>query len=172
MHSAKAPSPEEAYLYYYDGIRPGKKKLIARTSTHVWDLSVNIEQQVLEESHPAVLDKMFAPPEDDDGDVLMDQILDATTSLRIRYMTVTHTGTKDVDWQTVLLIDVEAGTLSWEDGYRIAMQCKGLMQDCGLLDVEVEIREKVEDDDGAMARLWHAVALACQDDVDNIDFWE
>ncbi|KAK1239366.1 hypothetical protein MKX07_008854 [Trichoderma sp. CBMAI-0711] len=160
-----APSPEEANLYYYDGIAPGPK-LIARTSTNAWEFAARISLPVTKLTHPVLLERFFTPDPDDKDSILIDEILDLLIGQTVRGMTLLHYSSSNQDgWQTVLVITVEAGTLKYKEGYALAMQCKEYFKDHGIYDVECEIREEVTDTDGQVAKAWRDVALACFDNM-------
>ncbi|KAH0496173.1 hypothetical protein TgHK011_003550 [Trichoderma gracile] len=166
--AASAPSPEEAHLYYYDGISPGPK-LIARTSTNEWELSARISLPVTNETHPNLLRTFFSPDPNDKRVILMDQILDVLSEQRLRAMTILHYTTRnDAEWQTVLAITVEPGTLKFREAHAFATQLKIMMGARNLLDVECEIREEVSP---TVAQAWGDVALAYIDGIDNIEKW-
>ncbi|KAL7810759.1 hypothetical protein V8C44DRAFT_365397 [Trichoderma aethiopicum] len=164
----QAPSPEEAALYYYDGIRPGPK-LIARTSSNVWDFSTRIYMPVTESTHPILLDRFFHNRGDGNGNVVPDHILGVLKGVDMTAITVVHHSDRNQDeWQTVLLVDVKAGTLAWEKAVTLALQCKELMVEFGIKDAECEIREAARAPEEEKVD-WEFMALALPDDIDDID---
>lgn len=101
-----------------------------------------------------------------------DHVLEVLKGLDMTAITVVHHSDCNQDkWQTVLMVDVNAGTLTWERAITLALECKELMVDFGIEDAECEIRE------AARAPTEEKVdrefmALALPDDMDDIENWE
>ncbi|TFA97552.1 hypothetical protein CCMA1212_010722 [Trichoderma ghanense] len=178
--AARQPSLEEALLYYYDGIS-ACPKLIARSSNLIWDFAPRMSIPLNATTHPLLVERLFFPPasngddgDGDDRDSLLYEILDILLGYPMVAIAFLHTCTRNQNWQTVLVVDVKPGRLTWAEGYELAWHCKAVMHEHGIFDVECEVREALggdDDDDGQVAKLWHDVSLAFEDDVDDIADW-
>ncbi|KAH7889041.1 hypothetical protein F5I97DRAFT_1935411 [Phlebopus sp. FC_14] len=132
-------SEDEAQNYYY-GL-PSRPLLIARTSTHRWEMPTGGEAYF----KPKVLRIV--------GSHVIEEIWEEKLAPEIH----TILGENKVDWSStdivrigysdehfgeiILWIGVNPKSLSHELGFDVAQKCKKVLRDRGIDDVEVEIRE-------------------------------
>ncbi len=143
-----APSPtsrisaEEAKLYYY-GL-PSRPVLVARTTTTPWEMPTGPEvylkpkelrvvgrHKIVDVWNDNMAGKVFA---------ILDENKVQVTSIdlvRFGYYPGEPSG------GVIVWIGVQPGSLSQEGGHDVAHQCKRVLSDNGLTDVDVEIRESI-----------------------------
>ncbi|KAL7921498.1 hypothetical protein ACQKWADRAFT_295224 [Trichoderma austrokoningii] len=95
--------------------------------------------------------RSFLPAEDDA--VLRQQWNDATSSLRMQIMEAVNVA----DWTAIdilrvglreefrntLLIAVTPDSMSWQEGHSLALRCKAILEEHGIIEIHCEIRESV-----------------------------
>ncbi|KAH9047194.1 hypothetical protein EDB84DRAFT_524333 [Lactarius hengduanensis] len=135
------PSKLEAYTYYA-GL-PSRPRLIARTGTP-WEEPTGPEAYSRLRELRVVGEHEISDVWEDDLALKVHAVLHAkgvdwtsTDVVRIRYIDDDDDPSGDV----VLWIGVKPDSLSYKVGIDVALQCKGLLLDYGINDVEVEIRQ-------------------------------
>ncbi|RYP91918.1 hypothetical protein DL770_001978 [Monosporascus sp. CRB-9-2] len=139
------PSPEERDEYYHGFA--GKPKLVARTSCGVWTKPQHEEGwgQKLCQTR-----KQYAAIGEHDiirkwSKIICIQIAHALKACHWNHFFPIRTGLRGTHFRhnspVVLLIAVDEDTLSWEDGITAALQCRSILRDFQIGDVEVEILE-------------------------------
>jgi hypothetical protein len=140
------PSSEERDLYYF-GLR-NIPKLVARSSTFVW----KNPQRPGFSTFTGTLNqypKSFRPARRDVS--LHQQWNNAASSLRMKILQAASVA----DWAAIdilsvglneelnntLLIAVAPGSMSWHQGHVLALECKSILEEHGIMDVHCEIRE-------------------------------
>ncbi|KAH0496165.1 hypothetical protein TgHK011_003543 [Trichoderma gracile] len=73
---------------------------------------------------------------------LIHEIIEAVDKTRLSAIDIMRIMQKG-ESQNVLMVSVKPYTLSWEDGRRIALQCKAILESHGVDDLHCEIRELV-----------------------------
>lgn len=147
MNSSSPPSNREATLYYW-GL-PSCPRLVARSSTHVWEDPGPVDGGPFTYPPSFLTFKSFRPAA---GDPLLHRLWnDATSSLRIQIVDALSAA----DWtavdilrvgrvggfRTTLLVSVKPKTLSWSQAHRITLLCKAILEEHGIDNVHCEIRE-------------------------------
>ncbi|PON22955.1 hypothetical protein TGAM01_v208210 [Trichoderma gamsii] len=142
MASPSPPSSKEADLYYW-GL-PSRPKLVARSSTHVWE-------DPFWSPSPSMMHKSLRPA---DGNPLLHRLWnDATSSLRNQIVEAVDAA----DWtavdilrlgcagefHTTLLVSVKPASLSWSQAHPITLRCKAILEGHGIDNVHCEIRESI-----------------------------
>ncbi|RYO73591.1 hypothetical protein DL764_010555 [Monosporascus ibericus] len=139
------PSPEERDQYYY-GLAE-KPKLVARTSCSIWTKPQHEEgwDQELCQSR-----KLYAAIGEHDvvqkwSKILCVQVARALENCHWNYFFPIRIGLKEYSFRdscpVILLIAVDKDTLSWKDGITAALQCRSILRDFQIGDVEVAILE-------------------------------
>lgn len=138
---AHPPTPEERDLYYY-GL-PSCPKLVARSSTKVWQKSI-----MTSGTYSSLCPKVLRPA--GQHPVFNRLWNDATSSLRTQILQtiksapdwaavdIMRVGLPD-DLHTTLLISVKPDSLTWERGYDIALQCKKISEQHEIYNIDCEI---------------------------------
>lgn len=147
MESPTPPSDREANIYYY-GL-PSCPKLVARSSTHVWEDPCRLDRTTY--PGPTNTYKTLRPA---GGDPLLHRLWnDATSSLRIQIIEAVSA----VDWRavdilrlgwvgefhTTLLVSVKPESLSWSQAHPLTLRCKGILEAHGISNVHCEMRESI-----------------------------
>lgn len=134
-------SDEEARLYYA-GL-PSRPLLVARTGTTPFELPTGPEAYPkLKELRIAGNHKIKEIWEDNLG-LKVIAILDEKKVLWTSIDVVRFGYEEEPSGNVVIWIGVKPGSLSREHGMDVALQCKGLLLDHNLDDVDVEIRESL-----------------------------
>lgn len=141
--SLSPPSKREAQLYYY-GL-PSRPKLVARTGPP-WKDFADTEDPIVRELSPLGDHPMQHQWEGTDG--LNRRVLDLLDELNVRWTSIDPVRFRweeryEVSSQAVVWIGVVPGSLSSEDGVVAVLKCKKLLEERGVADAEVEIRESV-----------------------------
>lgn len=144
MSEPYKPDDEERD-YYYFGIA-GKPRLVARTSHECWSRPENTGAYTGQrrKQYLAVLeyqqDELVSRWTND----LTLALVQALNECRWSYFFPIRIGLDDTlssEFPTILLIAVEEDSLQWEQGLPIALECRKILRDFKIADVEVEIRE-------------------------------
>ncbi|KAI1381235.1 hypothetical protein F4677DRAFT_440448 [Hypoxylon crocopeplum] len=139
------PGDEERDLYYFGFA--GEPKLVARMSQHRW---VKPEYKEWDDfgqvpkRYRAICDAI--PTWTRDVSVRIVEALKKCAwsyffPVRIGFETVCFVGAPPNTFLIVLLIAVEEDSLQWEAGIAVALQCRDILREHEISDVEVEIRE-------------------------------
>ncbi|RYP55221.1 hypothetical protein DL770_010933 [Monosporascus sp. CRB-9-2] len=139
------PSQEERDEYYYGFA--GKPKLIARTSCSIWAKPQH--EQGWDQKLCQTRKRYAAIGEHDIvrkwSKFLCLQVTHALTNCHWNYFFPIRIGLRGARLRdkspVVLLIAVDEDTLSWKDGITAALQCRSILRDFQISDVEVEILE-------------------------------
>ncbi|KAL7955903.1 hypothetical protein V8C34DRAFT_326768 [Trichoderma compactum] len=148
------PTEEECRLYYY-GL-PYCPRLVARSSTHVWEIrqlplstSSNPRENMVPKAlaqcpeHPAY-HLWFDPACSLRGDIVQAvTAANATDWVSIDLIGIRDNDGFNTDFVATLMVTVKPGKVSWSAGYAIARQCKSILEAHNILDVECEIRESI-----------------------------
>lgn len=142
------PSHEESELYYY-GL-PSCPKLIARSSTHIWQNpqrpgfttftgTLNMYPKLLRPvgKHPQ-LHRLW----NNATSSLGVQILQAVSGTDWTAIDILRVGLND-EFHITFLIAVKPDTLSWHRAHTLTLRCKAILEEEGIHDVHCEIRESV-----------------------------
>ncbi|RYO83609.1 hypothetical protein DL766_006462 [Monosporascus sp. MC13-8B] len=139
------PSPEERDEYYYGFA--GNPKLVARTSCDIWAKPQHEEGW---DQKLCQTPKRYAAIGDHDivrkwSKILCVQVAHALNNCHWNYFCPIRIGLKGNRFRdncpVVLLIAVDWDTLSWKDGITTALQCRSILRNFQIGDVEVEIME-------------------------------
>jgi len=131
----------EAKHYYY-GLY-SKPVLIARTGNNAWEEPTGPEAYLLPKELRTVGNHPLQEVWEDELSDRMHKILERE-GVRWTSTDVARIGFVAESWAPVCIwIGVEPNTLSREDGFNIAQECKKLLVANNIHDVEVEIRESV-----------------------------
>ncbi|KAK0207623.1 hypothetical protein IW262DRAFT_1281921 [Armillaria fumosa] len=148
-HSSESPratsspqsrvSAEEAHSYYAGLV--SKPVLVARTSITPYEAPTGPEAYPRLKELRIVGDHDIQDVWEDDlalkvHAILSEKGVDWTSTNVVRIGYVDESSSSVILW-----IGVKPDSLSYEDGISVALQCKGLLLDHGIDDVEVEIRE-------------------------------
>lgn len=140
-----APVSETESKLYYVGL-PSQPPLIARTSTTPWSPPKDSEEAELQrkELGPANHPALRAVWEDD----LAGKVIDLLDSRKVKWTSadIVRIGCEALDVRphpVVLWLGVVPQSLSFDDGDVVAHECKRLLEERGISDVDVEIRESV-----------------------------
>ncbi|XXG94083.1 hypothetical protein Hte_000335 [Hypoxylon texense] len=138
------PNDEERDEYYF-GIA-GSPRLVARTSHDRWSRPVHEEPWGIRRR------KRYAPVlEHEQHDIVSRWTKDLTFALVKALNKCSWTfffpirigldDTRLAELATILLIAVEEDSLQWEEGIAVALECRKILRDFKIANVEIEIRE-------------------------------
>ncbi|KAI0874956.1 hypothetical protein GGS24DRAFT_516147 [Hypoxylon argillaceum] len=157
------PDEDERTCYYYGFA--GLPRLVARTSNDRWTK----QQHITGWDHLCQIPKRYAPVYQEKiisnwtEDVSL-AIIEALNLCSWSYFFPIRIGLQNIIFRrgspevpTVLLIAVEPGSLEWEEGITVALECRGILQNFQIFDVEVEICEAMYKDQGASTELEAAI---------------
>ncbi|POS69320.1 hypothetical protein DHEL01_v212286 [Diaporthe helianthi] len=145
MEGPYKPDDEERDEYYY-GLA-GKPRLVARTSHNRWSRpktpgSFSWPAKQIRKRFTAVSNSEIVTTKwTKDLDLALIKGLDGC---RWSYFFPIHLDLEDTSMRevpTVLLVAVERDSLQWEEGVTIALECRRILQEFKIANVEVEIRE-------------------------------
>ncbi|KAL1857559.1 hypothetical protein Daus18300_010317 [Diaporthe australafricana] len=138
------PDDEERDEYYY-GIA-GKPRLVARTSSSRWSKPENTGAffgqcrkryaAILEREQPEIVSKWTR--------TLTLALVNGLRDCSWSYFFPIRIGLRETslsELPTILLVAVEEGSLQWEEGVTVALECRKILRDFEIANVEVEIRE-------------------------------
>ena len=144
MVSYKAPSEFEQE-HYYDGLK-FSPRLVARTSTDVWDPATRKLLLNTARGHRAL--NLWNDP----GMVLVKKIqLElcergvSFTSIGLWRIGYSHDFAPSRRAPPVVLITVHRGSTSWKEGLEAALGCKAVLEQYGVADVHCEVREPLQE---------------------------
>ncbi|KAI1208240.1 uncharacterized protein F4807DRAFT_461964 [Annulohypoxylon truncatum] len=145
----RKPSPEERDNYYF-GLA-GTPKLIARTSCNPWVKQTRVEEGWNQSIHVPIRKEYDTVDIESDivakwSPELVEQLICSLRGCEWSFFFPIRIGLERTirdssDFPTILLIAVEDGTLSWDEGINIALGCREVLRLHNIGDVEVEIRE-------------------------------
>ncbi|RSM21028.1 hypothetical protein CDV31_000075 [Fusarium ambrosium] len=149
MVSPIPPSREEQMGYYYGLL--SRPRLIARSSTNPWvrrrdrESTLGKSLSLVGRDHPIIRlwnDRNSALRQ---GITPIIRGIDWTDVrvLRIGYDREYWTG-EESEQPVTLLIEVRKDSTSWEHAYTVVVACRAVLQQCGIHDVHVEIRQPRE----------------------------
>ncbi|KAL7962089.1 hypothetical protein V8C34DRAFT_326655 [Trichoderma compactum] len=139
------PTDEERRLYYL-GL-PSCPKLVARSSRHIWVNKTRFRYNARHDSNLKTLRPVGRRP-------LLHRLWNnASSSLRVQILQAVSVA----DWTAIdilrvcingegpvtLMVAVSPGSLSWRDGYAIAVRCQSILEAHGIYGVHCEIRESL-----------------------------
>lgn len=155
---------EDERTYYYYGLA-GLPRLVARTSDHRWTKQQHITGwdylcQIPKRYAPVYQEKIISKWTED----VSLAIIEALNLCSWSYFFPIRIGLQNIIFRrgspevpTVLHIAVEPGSLEWEEGITVALECRGILQNFQIFDVEVEICEAMYKDQGASTELEAAI---------------
>ena len=146
----RRPSAEEQDLYYF-GL-PSQPKLVARSSTAAWEKLVDRTDPFW----PSMRTKSLSPPGrhplaplwNDTNGTLRKDIIKALAAVEWHAIDVACLGYDSLNGEEpegpqpiTLFVSVEPATVAWEEGHRIVMQCKAILERHGISDIDCEMKE-------------------------------
>ncbi|KAI0399435.1 hypothetical protein F4802DRAFT_589459 [Xylaria palmicola] len=147
MAAPYRPSERERCQYFYG--QTGNPPLVARTSIDRWTQPVHLKEDMglvhIPKKWVALPPEVYQSQWTSDVHSAIELTLSScswTSFLPVRvgvYHPVHESGR--YLFSTILLVAVEPGSLRWEDGLAIALQCREVLTYFGILGVEVEICE-------------------------------
>jgi len=140
-----APVSELESKFYYTGL-PSQPPLVARTSTTPWSPPKDSEEAELQrkELRPASHPALHAVWEDG----LANKVFDLLKTMEVKWtsadiLRIGHEGLAVRPYPVILWLGVVPGSLSRDDGDVVAHGCKKILEEHGISDVDVEIREAI-----------------------------
>ena len=140
-----APVSEMESKFYYAGL-PSQPPLVARTSTTPWSPPKDSEEAELQrkELRPAYHPTLHAVWENG----LADRVFDLLKTMNVNWtsadiLRIGHEGLAVRPYPVILWLGVVPGSLSHDDGDVVAHESKKILQEHGIYDVDVEIRESI-----------------------------
>ncbi|KAL6794960.1 hypothetical protein GGI42DRAFT_131857 [Trichoderma sp. SZMC 28013] len=146
LPGAPGPPTDEERKLYYLGL-PSCPKLVARSSRHIWVNKTIFKYKACHDSNLKTLRPVGTRP-------LLHRLWNnASSSLRVQILQAVSVA----DWTAIdilrvcingegpvtLMVAVSPGSLSWRDGYAIAVRCQSILEAHGVYGVHCEIRESV-----------------------------
>lgn len=143
-----APGEEESQLYYA-GL-PSRPTLVARTSTEPWRHRTDGGWPVYKTLEPVGQHPIVSLWNQSSGP-LRYRILGAIDALqwtavdilRLGYERNTNNSDVPLDNPVTLLVSVEPGSTSWSIGLSVALECRHVLGEFEIFDIEVEIKESI-----------------------------
>ncbi|KAL7903754.1 hypothetical protein GGI35DRAFT_472888 [Trichoderma velutinum] len=142
------PSEEERELYYH-GL-PSCPRFVARSSTHAWvrprrpepTMWMGTADMYTKSLRPVGSHPLLRQLWNDAASSLRVQILEAISAADWTAVDILRVGFEE-DFPITLMVAVNPETLSWEDGHKIALRCKAILEAHSIDKVHCEIRESV-----------------------------
>ena len=155
LHDVGDPSLEESKFYYY-GL-PSQPRLVARTTTTPWEYGTEKELRAIGNHHQ----KLKKAWQND----LPNQLFNLLDELKVEWTSIDMIRIAcvgDIDAPAILWLGVMPESLSGEKGVEVAIKCKKLLLERGILDVDCEIRESKIIRNAEVSRNTGASTLCCQ----------
>ncbi|UKZ96710.1 uncharacterized protein TrAFT101_011487 [Trichoderma asperellum] len=140
QHPPAPPSLEERRLYYFN-IFPACPRLVARSSTFVWEHprkpgSVMYLTRLRYDRRDSPFFRLW----ENWKSGLIIQLMRIAERVNYTFMETARVEINGESHDT-LMIGVEPDSLSWERGYALALRCKAVLEERGIHNVHCEIRE-------------------------------
>ncbi|KAM0441118.1 hypothetical protein ACHAPT_000423 [Fusarium lateritium] len=145
MAAPVPPGPEEQGLYYV-GL-PSRPKLVARSSTDPWKYETDGFWDIKKPLKP-VSNHPILEPWNDSTSALRQGVLKSLQGIDWTAIDVFRLGydpsmylPKEYGQPVTILISVKKDSTSWEQGHKAVMACHAVLQECGIHDVHVEMKQ-------------------------------